>query len=137
MVSASSEVSSAVPQLVKAWCVFRLLPFVIGDLVPVRHDSWKLYLLLSEIMDKVIALQLEISAINYQELLISDFYASFAKKAPHLVKPKLQFFLHYPSMIKNFGLLDSSMNKHVLNVKNCKSTYLILLCFMWDFVLCG
>ena len=110
---------------------------VIGDLVPVRHDSWKLYLLLSEIMDKVIALQLEISAINYQELLISDFYASFAKKAPHLVKPKLQFLLHYPSMIKNFGLLDSSMNKHVLNVKNCKSTYLILLVFNRDFVSCG
>ena len=88
-------------------------------------------------MDKVIVPQLEISAINYLELLISDFYASFAKKAPQLVKPKLHLFLHYPSMIKNFGPLDSSMNKHVLNVKNCKSTYLLLLVFNRNFVSCG
>ena len=49
-------------------------------------------------MDKVIAPQLEISAINYLELLISDFYASFAKKAPYLVKPKLHFLLHYGTL---------------------------------------
>ena len=102
VVSVSGHISATGSE---AWCIFRLPPFVIGDLVPVRHDSWKLYLLLSEIMDKVIAPQLEISAINYLKLLISDFYVSFAERAPHLVKPKLLFLLHYSSMIKNFGPL--------------------------------
>ena len=97
VVSASGHISATASE---AWCIFRLLPSVIGDLVPIRHDSWILYLLLSEIMDKVIAPQLKISAINYLKLLTSDFYASFAEKAPHLVKPKLHFLFHYPSLIK-------------------------------------
>ena len=36
VVAASGHISVTASE---AWCIFRLLPFVIGDLVPVRHDT--------------------------------------------------------------------------------------------------
>ena len=87
----------------EARCVFRLLPFVIGDEVSSSNNAWKLYLLLCDIFDIILAPKIDSSDLNYLSVLLSSFLSSFSKFSPELYKPKFHFLMHYPRMIKMYG----------------------------------
>ena len=89
----------------EAWCLFRLLPLILYDLISGDNDAWRLYGLLSEIFEIVFAPRFEKHILSHLNLLISKFYSSFVAEAPSYVKPKFHFLLHYPRLMSFYGPL--------------------------------
>ena len=89
----------------EAWCLFRLLPLILYDLVSDDSKAWQLYALLSEIFEVVFAPRFEKHILSHLHSLISSFYSSFAAEAPAYVKPKFHFLLHYPRLMSLYGPL--------------------------------
>ena len=89
----------------ESWCLFRLLPFIIGDVVAEDNYAWKMYMLLADIFDIIMAPEQEVNDISYLQMLIPEFLSSFAAHSPDLFKPKFHFLVHYPTLMKKFGPL--------------------------------
>lgn len=110
-------------------CLFRYLPFIIGDLVPYGNKAWHLYCLLSEVMDIILAPITSTNISDHLRCLIEEFYFLFAAFAPDLVKPKLHFLLHYPRLLEIYGPLrnlwcmrfESFHRKLKLVAQRCKN----------------
>lgn len=53
------------------WCLLRLLPQLFADNIPEGNDFWELYLVLSEIVDIVVAPKVSRSSVAYVQLRTS------------------------------------------------------------------
>ena len=93
-------------------CLFRNLPFVIGDIVPTSDEAWAMYNLLSDVMDIILAQSVCANDVVKLRALIENFYSHFIKFSPDLVKPKLHFLLHYPRFIEIYGPLRNLWCMH-------------------------
>ena len=90
---------------IEKWCLYRILPFLIGNSVPNDEKIWKLYLLLRDITDILFAPRIEQESILYLKVQIGEFIEEFAQLFPGKVTPKLHYLLHYPGAIQRFGPL--------------------------------
>ena len=86
------------------WCLFRLLPQLIGHLVPVGNSTWNVYILSSEIADYLMAPVIRKSWMAYVGNLItqllellSDYLESFPCK--------VHYMIHYPRLMLLYGPL--------------------------------
>ncbi len=86
-------------------CLFLLLPFLIGDRVPVDNNQWNLYLLLRDIMDYLMCHKIPRRVLPYLQLLVENFVQTFVELFPGKMTPKLHFLLHYPRLIREYGPL--------------------------------
>ena len=86
----------------KMWCLFRMLPFIVGDKVPRDNSVWEIYLKLSSISEIVFAPVVHVEWISYLKVQIQEFYELFLLHFPSKVKPKMHFLLHYPSLMLKF-----------------------------------
>ena len=91
----------------ESWCLFRLLPVILSDVVELFEDIWEFYLLLSEILELVFAPRIERFMLSHLNSLIEKFYSLFASRAPEYIKPKFHYLLHYPRLILQYGPLQS------------------------------
>ena len=89
----------------EAWCLFRVIPLILADYIPVDDAVWSLYTQLSQILQIVFAPKLKKEWIHDLRLLTQKFYFQVMKIAPHILKPKFHFLLHYPDLMEKFGPL--------------------------------
>uniref|UniRef100_H2Y2P4 C2H2-type domain-containing protein n=1 Tax=Ciona intestinalis TaxID=7719 RepID=H2Y2P4_CIOIN len=89
----------------ESWCLFRLLPIIIGDAIPDCDPGWQLLLLLSEILEIVFAPNVILEETEYLKAIIQEFYWGVVKFSPSLIVPKFHFMLHYPRLLKYYGPL--------------------------------
>jgi len=83
------------------WCLTRLLPLMIGHIVPENDDHWKNFLLLLSIMDLVFAPVLSTDCIAYLKELICDHHENFKSLYPMCsIFPKMHYMVHYPECIE-------------------------------------
>ncbi len=73
---------------VEKWRLFRLLPLLVGHLVPVDNIYWELYLICREIGDIILAPRVQRSMLGYLKLRISDFLELFHELYPGKMTPK-------------------------------------------------
>jgi len=90
---------------IEKWCLFRILPFLIGSYVAQNDKHWKLFLILRELVDIVFAPSLTFDIFHYLELLINEFFECFRILFPQSFTPKLHYMVHYPNLIRKFGPL--------------------------------
>ena len=90
---------------VEKWCLFRLLPLLIGDVVGAEDKIWQLYILGREICEIVLAPILDPAWLPYLELLISHHHTLLKDVAPKAFIPKMHFIVHYPRLLLTFGPL--------------------------------
>ena len=89
------------------WCFVRILPVIIGPLVPRKHDHWELFLMLRDIMDIVFAPVITVGMTDYLRCLIEDHHRLFAVCYPsQAFLPKHHFMVHYPTAILRVGPLS-------------------------------
>jgi hypothetical protein len=100
-----SKDKSVTGKAVEKWTLFRLLPLVVGDLVPENSEFWKLYLLSREICDIVLAPVIDPAWLPYLEVIISHHHALLRDIAPKAFIPKIHFITHYPRLLHAFGPL--------------------------------
>lgn len=86
------------------WCLFRLLPQIIGRNVPLGNDHWQLYLLLREIADVLLAPVIRKSWILPLSNLIAEFIELFQEYVER-VSCKVHYLVHYPRLMMLFGPL--------------------------------
>lgn len=88
------------------WCLLRLLPTMIGDLIHEQCKEWKLLLLLLSCMEFVFSPSLTIEATLYLVTIIEEHHSLFLELYPHHhLRPKHHFMLHYPRAIQKLGPL--------------------------------
>ncbi|XP_064470255.1 uncharacterized protein LOC135384990 [Ornithodoros turicata] len=86
------------------WCLFRLLPQMISQLVPEQNPTWHLYLLYRHIVDIILANKVPADSIAYLQVQIDSFLQKFIELFPdQKLIPKMHFLVHYPRFIRLFG----------------------------------
>ena len=86
------------------WCLFRLLPFMIGDFVPEGTPIWKLYLTCREVADIVFAPVIAkgwLPHLKQVTVELNEMYAEVSKTFP----AKFHFITHYHRLIQEYGSL--------------------------------
>ncbi|KAG9264843.1 hypothetical protein AMEX_G21178 [Astyanax mexicanus] len=86
------------------WCLIRLLPFMIGHLIPEDEPAWKVILDLKDIVELVVSPVHSEESVAYLECKISEHRQRYKEVFPgQVLLPKHHFLEHYPEMIKQFG----------------------------------
>lgn len=81
------------------WLLGRILPLVIGDLVPDDDERWSNYLLLMDIVDLLFSPCVSKDNCAYLTTLISDHHEQFTELYPESsVIPKMHFMVHMPRL---------------------------------------
>lgn len=88
----------------QTWCLLRLLPLMVGDLVPEGNRHWELLLSLLSCMELIFSPELTDGAVTYLKHLIEEHHCRYLELYPdrHL-KPKHHFMVHYPGAIRKLG----------------------------------
>ncbi|KAL4006537.1 all-trans-retinol 3,4-desaturase [Sarotherodon galilaeus] len=90
------------------WSLLRLLPLIIGPLLPVDEPAWQVILHHKDIVELVVAHVHTDETIAYLEAKIYDHRQLYLDLFPHVnLLPKHHYLEHYPQMIKCFGPLIS------------------------------
>ncbi|XP_034546085.1 uncharacterized protein LOC117817472 isoform X1 [Notolabrus celidotus] len=120
------------------WTLLRLLPLLIGDVVPENDDAWCVILELKDIVELLASSTFTEESLCYLEGKISEHRKLLQNAFPGLrLKPKHHFLEHYPHLIRCFGpLVDfwtirfeakhSFFKKVVRDVNNFKNILLTL-----------
>ena len=88
------------------WCLLRLLPVMIGDLIPNDNKEWELLIVLLMCMEIIFSPSVTLAATRYLSQIIEDHHSLFLELYPHLhLRPKHHFMLHYPKAIEKLGPL--------------------------------
>ncbi|XP_042143405.1 uncharacterized protein LOC121833817 [Ixodes scapularis] len=85
-------------------CLFRLLPQILGDLIPQNDSNWNVYTAYRHIVDIILSDTMPRDCAAYLEVKVSEFLRLFTEQYPDKsVTPKLHYLLHYPKYILEFG----------------------------------
>lgn len=88
------------------WALLRLLPLMIGGLVPVSEPSWEILMDLKEIVEIVVSDKFTEETLCYLACKLSDHHLLLTTTFPNFVlKPKHHIIEHYPHLIRCFGPL--------------------------------
>jgi len=82
------------------WLLGRVLPLVIGDLVPEDDEMWHNFLLMMEIVDRLFSSRVSEDTAVYLGVLIDEHHTAFTSLYPNeSVIPKMHFMVHMPRLI--------------------------------------
>lgn len=84
------------------WLLGRLLPIMVGDLVPEDDNHWQCYIDLLRIMSIVTAVEVTENSINILTMLIECYLSTFNALFPDSITPKMHYLLHLPDQIKKY-----------------------------------
>lgn len=88
------------------WALLRLLPLIIGHLVPEGEMAWQILLDLKDIAELVVAPSHTDDSISYLQSKISEHRQKLQELFPDLqLLPKHHYIEHYPQLTKMFGPL--------------------------------
>lgn len=100
--SDSASISQSAAQM---WCLARMLPLLLGDLVQTDEESWDSLLQLLQIEEIVFAPTSTTSLAAYLEVLVKDYLEQFSKIYDRRIIPKQHYMVHYPNQIIRRGPL--------------------------------
>ena len=81
------------------WLLGRILPIVIGDLVPEGDPHWENYLLMMRIADILFSPRIHEDHMGYLSQLIFAHHTRFRELYPSAsVLPKMHFMVHMPRL---------------------------------------
>jgi hypothetical protein len=90
----------------KMACLFRVLPFVIGDKIECNDKHWDLYLRLSKIIDVGYTQEVSIGMSHELEIMVREHHENFKLLYPDItLKKKHHNMIHYGESIRRLGNL--------------------------------
>lgn len=88
------------------WALLRLLPLMVGWLVPESEPSWEILMDLKEIVQIVVSDKFTEETLSYLAFKLSDHRLLLKATFPDFVlKPKHHIIEHYPHLIRCYGPL--------------------------------
>ena len=83
------------------WCLARLLPLMIGELISEDDCRWTLYTTFLTIMDYIFSPNTNEDNIAYLRHLIGNHHTRFRKLYPHCsLVPKQHYMIHFPDWME-------------------------------------
>ena len=83
------------------WLLGRLLPQMIGHWIPREDEHWRLYLLLLDIVDILLAPDVAVEDTALLSVLIQDHHIDFVAMYPNAtVVPKMHFMIHMANIMR-------------------------------------
>ena len=99
------------------WNLLRLLPLIIGDLIPFDNSVWPLYINFVDIVLRLCASTFSNDDLVVLQAAIDEFLPKYLLCFPHLhLKPKAHYLRHYPDMIRQFGPLVKTLRFEAKNI---------------------
>ena len=87
------------------WCLSRLLPIIIHDLVPEDDPNWEIFTDLMKIVDILMSPVIASKTTYYLKVLIKEYLEEFRNLYPDTrLIPKQHFMIHYPNQMRRFVL---------------------------------
>lgn len=86
----------------------RYFGLMFGKYVPEENDSWKLFLNLRSLLDKLLNTNFTNGNIEQARHLVAEHNELYKDLAKTTLKPKHHFMTHYGSMIRKFGPLTQT-----------------------------
>ena len=84
--------------------LLRILPFLIGSMIPEDEEHWTCFLLLRKILDIVLCPVGSVSLCNSLKILIRDHNSTYLRLyGLDAFFPKMHFLVHYPEQILQVG----------------------------------
>lgn len=120
------------------WTLLRLLPLMIGSLVPENDPSWEILMDLKEIVELVVSSTLSDATLSFLQSKLNDHRELLRVTVPdQRLRPKHHYVEHYPHLIQCFGPLvelwtmrfeskHSYFKKVVHEIRNFKNILLSL-----------
>ena len=91
------------------WCLARLLPLMVGELVQVQDPKWENFILMLTITTYLFAPVTSVEIVPYLKALINEHHESFCQLYfDSLVIPKMHYVIHLPDW-----MLRYSTNKNI------------------------
>lgn len=87
------------------WCFVRCFGLMMGDLVPMESEFWKLYILLKKVLDLITTRSMGPGCPHLLKMLISEHHSLYLELTKTNLKPKFQHLIHYPYIMKQVGPL--------------------------------
>ena len=85
------------------WCLARMLPIMIGELVPENDQHWENFLLLLTITDYIFAPITSDSIVAYVRELLHEHHLEFRKLYPDSrLTPKMHYLIHLPQWMLKY-----------------------------------
>lgn len=82
------------------WLLGRMLPCMIGNLIPDDDEKWKNLMLLLQIVDLLFAPKITSDEVVYLEMLIEQHHPTFIELYPmNSVIPKIHYLIHAARLI--------------------------------------
>lgn len=81
------------------WCLARMLPLLIGDLIPAGDELWENFLCLLKIEDIVFAPVASTPMAAYLSILVEQYLEGFKELHDRSLIPKHHNMVHYPRQI--------------------------------------
>ena len=89
----------------------RILPFLIGDVIPNHDSNWKCFLILLKIVDIIVCPWSSANLCGVLNLLIEEHHRSFISAYSEMaVTPKFHYLLHYPKQVMAVGPMLRTWN---------------------------
>lgn len=101
------QTSGIVGTATQKWCLFRLLPFILGHRIPPGSRYWHVFLLCREIADIVMATKVRKDELACLELLVHAFLSEVVEVFGPVLTPKCHYLIHYPRLMLMYGPLRS------------------------------
>jgi len=86
-------------------CLWQYLGLIIGDLIPKKNKTWKLYILLRKMMSIIMAEEVTDENCSLLKKLTSEHHKLYINLFDDLLKPKHHLLLHYPRVMQQIGPL--------------------------------
>ena len=82
------------------WLLGRILPAMVGHLLPIDDQHWTNFLLLLQIVDYLLAPSVTVDECAYLQILIQEHHQQFVKLYPgHNITPKMHYMVHMPRIM--------------------------------------
>lgn len=78
------------------WCLARMFPLLVGDIVPHGDKNWENFLRLLQIEEIVFAPKLSAELASYLGILVQEYLETFADLYDRTIIPKQHYMVHYP-----------------------------------------
>ena len=89
------------------WLLGRLLPCMIGSLIPSDDMCWHNYFKMLEIADLLFAPEITMDEVAYLNVLIAEHHTMFVQVYPNaVIIPKHHFMIHMPRLIFKYVFLS-------------------------------
>ncbi|RMX47642.1 hypothetical protein pdam_00025503, partial [Pocillopora damicornis] len=85
----------------RMWCLARMFPILIGDLIPQNDEHWENFLRLLKIEEIVFAPKATPQLAAYLGVLIEEYLEDYVNLNDRLPIPKQHYMVHYPNQIIN------------------------------------